>query len=318
MSLDLDNLRNAVARHGRIARVTVAEAAGSAPREAGASMLVREGGQSGTIGGGKLEFDATEAAREALATGTPMLRRIPLGPALGQCCGGAVTLLTEIFDSGSLPALAPDAPCFARPLPGSPPGRPLSVDRQLARLRNGSAPPRLTLLDGWILEPLRQPVHRLWVHGAGHVGRAIVTILAPLADWQINWIDTDESRFPDPVPEGVTRIVAEDPARIAAFAPPDAHHLVLTYSHALDLALCHALLTRGFASAGLIGSATKWSRFRKRLRQLGHSDAAISRIACPIGDPGLGKAPQAIAIGVTALLLKTATARGEAAMDCPA
>ena len=75
---------------------------------------------------------------------------------------------------------------------------------------------------------------------------------------------------------------------------------MLTYSHALDLELCHRLLTHGFARAGLIGSATKWARFRARLAALGHPPYAIARIDCPIGNPALGKHPQAIAIGVAA------------------
>lgn len=91
-------------------------------------------------------------------------------------------------------------------------------------------------------------------------------------------------------------------------------HLVVTYSHALDLALCHALLGHGFAALGLIGSASKRARFRARLAALGHAPAQIDRIDCPIGDPALGKHPQAIAIGVAAALLSTAAAaRGRAA-----
>lgn len=65
----------------------------------------------------------------------------------------------------------------------------------------------------------------------------------------------------------------------------------MTYSHALDQAICDGLLTRGFASAGLIGSDTKWARFRKRLQQSGHPFAEIDRIRCPIGDKALGKHP---------------------------
>jgi xanthine dehydrogenase accessory factor len=74
----------------------------------------------------------------------------------------------------------------------------------------------------------------------------------------------------------------------------------------LDLELCHALLGHGFASLGLIGSATKWARFRGRLGALGHAAAHIARIECPIGDPSLGKHPQAIAIGVAAAFLSQA------------
>jgi len=97
-------------------------------------------------------------------------------------------------------------------------------------------------------------------------------------------------------------------------APARADHLIVTYSHDLDLKLCDALLRHDFASCGLIGSATKWARFRSRLAALGHSEAEISRIACPIGDPALGKHPQAIAVGTAAGLLSPAgrtTARGD-------
>ena len=88
-----------------------------------------------------------------------------------------------------------------------------------------------------------------------------------------------------------------------------AEHLVLTYSHALDLELCHRILGHGFARLGLIGSATKAARFRARLHDLGHLPVEIQRIACPIGDTSLGKHPQAIALGVATELLRTAPQR---------
>jgi xanthine dehydrogenase accessory factor len=89
-------------------------------------------------------------------------------------------------------------------------------------------------------------------------------------------------------------------------APRDSEHLILTFSHVLDLALCDVMLRHGFGDCGLIGSATKWARFRARLAALGHAPAEIARIACPIGDPDLGKHPQAIAIGVAAAMMKPA------------
>jgi xanthine dehydrogenase accessory factor len=101
--------------------------------------------------------------------------------------------------------------------------------------------------------------------------------------------------------------VAHDPVLAIRHSPKAADHLILTYSHEIDLALCHGLLRHGFVSCGLIGSATKWARFRSRLSALGHEPAQIARIACPIGEPGLGKHPQAIAVGVAAALLTKAT-----------
>lgn len=147
----------------------------------------------------------------------------------------------------------------------------------------------------------RRPV---WIWGAGHVGRAIARVLAPFEERDVFLVDVAPDRLPDILPDIVTPVLAEDPVRIVERSDKQADHLIVTYSHDLDLRLCDALLRHGFASAGLIGSATKWARFRKRLTTMGHSDAQISRICCPIGRPELGKHPQAIAIGVAAALLE--------------
>jgi xanthine dehydrogenase accessory factor len=313
MSLDRDALAQAIARHGRVARVLVASVAGSTPREVGAAMLVWPQGQSGTIGGGALEFQAALRAREALASGRDRLDRVPLGPQLGQCCGGAVALLTELWDRARLERTGPDV--LARPLPARetgdrtgtgtgalPPEMPLPVRRRLADLRCGAGG-GAALVAGWMVEPVFAPARDLWVWGAGHVGRAVVGLMAPLPGWRITWIDTAADRFPDPLPEGIDRRVAENPGALVAEAPAATLHLVMTYSHALDLDLCHRLLVHGFGSLGLIGSDTKAARFRSRLRALGHGEAEIARIVCPIGRKSFGKHPQAIAVGVAADLL---------------
>ena len=163
---------------------------------------------------------------------------------------------------------------------------------------------------GWLVEPIVRTGESLWIWGAGHVGRALVATLLPLGRFELTWIDVAADRFPEDAPD---RVVASDPTSLVPSTPRGARHLIVTHSHAIDLALCHALLRHGFGACGLIGSATKWSRFRSRLRALGHADGAIDAIACPIGDPGLGKHPQAIAIGVAAELLREPTrARSEA------
>ena len=152
----------------------------------------------------------------------------------------------------------------------------------------------------------QMPMPPLWIWGAGHVGRAIAQVVAPLEDREIFLIDVAEEKLPDPVPEHVEPLLAADPTRLVNRAPAQSDHVIVTYSHDLDLKLCDALLRHGFGSAGLIGSATKWARFRKRLSALGHSEPQISRITCPIGDPSLGKHPQAIAVGVASDLILSA------------
>ena len=288
--LDLTTLRRALAQ-GPVTRVVIASHEGSSPREAGASMLVTPQTTHGTIGGGALEHQAILAARAH--QGPPKVTRIPLGPALGQCCGGAVTLVTETLTE------APQGPLHAVSLDGSP--MPLAVKRLLAQARAQGTLPATQILQGWLIDPVTPPKSTLWLWGAGHVGRAIAHTLAPLPDLAITWIDIAPDRFPQG-PEGVTQLPVPDPAQAVALAPRDAHHLILTFSHQLDLELCHRLLSHGFASCGLIGSQTKWARFRSRLQALGHDPSPIT---CPIGDPSLGKHPQAIAIGAAHQLMRS-------------
>ena len=302
MSFDIKALDAAVDAHGPVIRVVIAEVAGSSPREVGAAMIVWGDGQSGTIGGGTLEHDATQAARAMLAGHiTRQFTRHALGPDLGQCCGGRVSLLMERFDADRISGLPTDA--IARPASVDTGEMPLSVTRVLAAARNRGAAPEAQLRDGWMIEPVARPTRGLWIWGAGHVGRALIDVLAPLPDLALTWIDTGAARFPPNVPAQVTVIPQENPGDLVRFAPPSAEHLIVTYSHALDLALCHALLSHGFGAAGLIGSATKWARFRKRLAELGHGPEQIARIACPIGDPSFGKHPAQIAVSVAAGML---------------
>ena len=298
---DRDALQDAVSQHGRVARIVIASFDGSSPRETGAAMLVWHEGQSGTIGGGALEWQAMQDARAVLGTDRAIhVARVPLGPALGQCCGGAVTLLTEVYDAITAASLPTDV--IARPTDSR--DMPLAVKRLLANARGMGVVPQPQLLQGWFIEPVARPQRQLWVWGAGHVGRALVHTLAPLPDLHITWVDVRLDRFPETIPPNTRALPVPNPADAVALAPKNAEHLILTYSHALDLDLCHRLLGHGFASAGLIGSATKWARFRSRLAALGHNPAQIARIQCPIGNPALGKHPQQIAIGVATAFLQ--------------
>lgn len=87
--------------------VTVAEARGSTPRAAGTRMLVTATRFYGTIGGGRLEWEAQSHARAMLAAGTAAeALDIPLGPAVGQCCGGHVALRLERAGAATVAALA--------------------------------------------------------------------------------------------------------------------------------------------------------------------------------------------------------------------
>lgn len=112
---------NALARFARIGPtvcVTVSEARGSTPRLAGTRMLVGTTATLGTIGGGQMEFMAIDAARAMLAAGRRRdTMALPLGPEIGQCCGGHVALELQAVDAALLETLGAEvrAALDARP-----------------------------------------------------------------------------------------------------------------------------------------------------------------------------------------------------------
>ena len=98
-------IRQTIEHEGAAGLISVIGAAGSVPRESGARIVLQpDGGFFGTIGGGRLEYEALAAARAVLAAGRgeAQFRDWPLGPNLGQCCGGVVKTLTETFDHNDL------------------------------------------------------------------------------------------------------------------------------------------------------------------------------------------------------------------------
>ncbi len=299
---DLGELQKTVMQKGPVVRVVITGFEGSAPRETGASMLVWQDGQSGTIGGGALEFQMAARARKLLGQIGDWRREIvkmPLGPALNQCCGGNVEMLLERYAALEIRSIEGAAPSFTRPKQDgiSPTPAPLQAARLLRAERSGA-----TIDAGWFCEIMTQEKTPVWLYGAGHVGREVVRVLTGLP-FDINWVDTDRARFPDMVPVNYQCNV--NPAALVIDAPDNALHFVLTYSHSHDLEICHQVLSRRFGHLGLIGSASKKARFLKRLRELGHSDAVLARLQCPIGDRSLGKTPSAIAIGLAYWLMQS-------------
>ncbi|GAA4013842.1 xanthine dehydrogenase accessory protein XdhC [Actimicrobium antarcticum] len=302
--------------------VTVAAVAGSAPRETGAKMLVTRDRQIATIGGGHLELRACEIAREMLVLpAARRLERFALGPSLGQCCGGVVHLAFERIDADqaghvallgqrwqerrdtwrvvaldaiSAPSLLDDR---GQCLDGPP--TPV-IDRALPThiLRDAAA-------QHWLVDRCLAYRSHLLLFGAGHVGAAIVRALADLP-CHVTWIDQRDDVFPASVPANTTIEITDTPQSTVRAASPGSSFLVMTHSHALDQALCEAILQRNDAIwFGLIGSTTKRHQFEHRLRERGIPDQRLAGMTCPVGIDGIsGKAPAVIAAAVAAQLLQ--------------
>lgn len=301
-------LHRLVARDGIAALVTVVGVKGSTPREAGARMLVAaDGALSGTVGGGRLELEAVERALAAIRAGRDGSLRLDLalGPSIGQCCGGAVSLLIETFTAARLTAVARLAAAEAAgpfqtvvTLAGEAP-----VDRRLVATE-GCPPTAVIEPDGRLEESFGELCRDLLLFGAGHVGRAVVLALAPLS-FRVRWIDNRPDAFPDLPLARLEQVATATPAAELKAAASGSFVLIMTHDHALDLDILHAALTEDrFPYVGVIGSRTKRARFEHRLSDLGHPGSRIRAFTCPVGVPGItSKEPAHIAASVVAELL---------------
>ena len=260
--------------------VEVTEARGSVPRETGTRMLVGLSSAAGTIGGGHLELQAIARAREMLRTGEPAARtahtahtaqiaHYALGPALGQCCGGAVTLRFAPLDSEAMACWPAAAPRFHLQLFGA--GH---VGRAIAQ---ALAP--LDVVVDWIDERDDEFPTTFFEHGGvwpAHIRRVCVDAVEA------------EVRI---APPGAFFLVLTH-----------RHDLDLRLTEAI-------LKRGDFAFFGLIGSKTKRARFVHALEARGFEAERIARITCPIGlDSIEGKEPAVIAASVVAQLLAVRTA----------
>ncbi|RAK60678.1 xanthine dehydrogenase accessory protein XdhC [Phenylobacterium hankyongense] len=312
MSEWIANALAAVKRGERLAMVTVVGAQGSTPREIGARMLVWPDRFTGTIGGGSLERQGLDQARRLLGQSRRRhaLQDYPLGPLLGQCCGGHVRLLVEQVDADSLAWLEPAAAaCAARE-----PFR-LQAEFEGEDMRRSIQPtspdapadgPRTPIPEVRRLSELMQPARpKLVIFGAGHVAQAVARAFAPLP-FDLEWLASREDLRPEADGAHAELMSEDDLEACLEAAPAGALYAIFTHSHDLDYRLTRAALARGdFGYLGLIGSRTKRARFESRLKADGVTADQLARLTCPIGIPGLNsKAPAVIAVALAAELLQ--------------
>jgi len=287
-----------------VAMVTIVEVKGSAPREPGIRMLVSTNDLVGTIGGGHLEWRGMDIARAMLQGGERRrIERIPLGPALGQCCGGVVQLAFEVLGENDLPWLDAVEAAFAA---GKSVERTVPRDGKVAHAGSRAVVPAVTLqADGSWTDTLVPDEMHVVLFGAGHVGHALVKVLANLP-CRVHWVDERDTLFPAGLPDNIQAEASDTPEAVVAQAPAGSYFLVMTHSHALDQTLCQEIFRRSdFAYFGLIGSKTKRARFEHRLAERGVDASRFAEMTCPMGVPGItDKAPAMIAVAIVAQLLQ--------------
>jgi xanthine dehydrogenase accessory factor len=282
MAMDTNRITVKLAQQDAVF-ITIDSFEGSSPREVGAWMWVFADEVLGTVGGGNLEFQAIAHGRDLLAShgrdllaaknlpATDELRRYPLGPSLGQCCGGVVHLKFSFIS-------ATDA-----------------INREAAYA-----------IFQWAKGLNSMKVA---LFGGGHVGKALVRVLGTLP-CTVQWVDSRDEIFPLDVASNVQCEHSAPVQATVHSLPSGSHVLIMSFSHAEDLDVVAACLIRlrtknDLPFIGLIGSKTKWATFRHRLESRGFTADEIGHVTCPIGIEGVaGKEPEVIAVSVAAQLLR--------------
>jgi len=249
-----------------VVSVELSRVRGSSPREAGTSMYVSLDGLVGTIGGGQLEYMAIDEARAVLRREKNFsMMDVPLGPEIGQCCGGRVEIsLTRLSEKQKADAL------------------------EKARLDDDANP-------------------RVLIIGAGHVGRALASILSLLPVRPV-LIDSRKEEL-DLSDAPVERRLTPLPEADVRDAPSGSAIVILTHDHSLDfLVAAEALARSDLRYVGMIGSKSKRASFERWYAANSIKPAATSRLICPIGVTlSDDKRPEVIAAFVASEIMETLT-----------
>jgi xanthine dehydrogenase accessory factor len=303
-------------------------------------MIVTAEQTFGSIGGGNLEYTAIQQARDwLLESSLPAQKYQPfgLGPALNQCCGGAVVVHFERF-SDSCPqwvkTLAADRKSpvqnilvmgidSAEPTrslvskaDSAPTELPSEVFNAAQKMLHACPDDQLhsygeqevTELEvegaKWWLQLMLEARHPLVLFGAGYVGHEVAGLLTGLP-FEVTWVDSRPDAFPATQSSNICMRLSENPVAEVTSAKQGSIFVVMTHSHQLDEDICFEIMRHNdFAWLGLIGSETKQRRFVQRLNRRGIDQATLSRLVCPIGLAGIsGKQPATIALSLAAQLM---------------
>lgn len=256
--------------------VTVQAHRGSVPREADAWMAVFSSTTIGSIGGGHLEWQAIEQARAQLGgQAGAQLRRVALGPSLGQCCGGEVTLQFEPVSSMDRPRL-----------------------RQHLAAQQALWPPVALFGGGHVAAALVQVL--------GHLPFLVHWLDSRDGIFPDTLPANVHAEHSDPVQRAVAGLTPGSRVLIMSFSHAEDLDVVAA-------CLLRQRTQRDLPFVGLIGSRSKWATFSHRLAERGFSATELAQVTCPIGVPGIaGKAPEVIAVAVAAQLLQVTSSTKDA------
>lgn len=311
-------LITALERGERAVLCTILASSGASPRGAGTRMAVfQDGSAVGTVGGGRVELLAAQEALEVLQGAKTRLRAFSLAPEQtasgGMTCGGTVTIYYQLLTPQELPKLRKmydalntnaNSWLYFRLADGNVEAFEI-LNESEAKRDPGLFTKRAVLRKGEPLvyaEPLVR-AGRVYVFGGGHVGQALVPVLANV-DFRVTLYDNrpelaNQAHFPM-----AEEIICGDYEKITVAPTEDDYVVIMTPGHQTDFALLKQVLCNKTRYVGCIGSRYKIAKTQQLLREAGISEEAISSVHWPIGLPILAETPAEIAISIAAEMIQ--------------
>ena len=301
---------------------SILASSGSSPRGAGAKMAVfSDGSTLGTVGGGAVEQIAAKQAMDALQSGCSSLCAFDLSPdqihSIGMVCGGAVTVYYQYLspeDQKTVQtlqkwhdALTQERGAWLYMELSGPGVSEFSVffDSELPEDRSYlfTAKALFTGSDPCIYtEPISRP-GRVWIFGGGHIGTALVPVLASVDFRVCVYDDRPEFAVQERYP-AASSVVCGDFENIGIDLSADDCAVIMTPGHQADLSVLTQVLRTDAGYIGCIGSKKKVEHTNEVLRKAGFSDADLARIHSPIGLKIYAETPAEIAVSIAAELIR--------------
>lgn len=304
----------------KVVLCTILASSGSSPRGAGTRMAVFENGAAaGTVGGGQVEYLATQEAMEVLKTGKTHVRAFCLAPdqvaSIGMICGGNVTIYYQLLTQKELPVIREMAAALERDANAwlyMEIKEDAVVDLRIVEEAAAKASPDLfcnkAILRQGESTVYTEPIARagsVYVFGGGHVGRALVPVLANIG-FRVIVFDNrkeqaDQAHFPE-----AARVIFGDYSDIYSkiTLTKNDYVVILTPGHQGDYMVLEQSLRSEPKYVGCIGSRRKIAGTQARLREAGIPENAIQSVHAPIGLPILAETPEEIAISIAAELIQ--------------
>ena len=323
-----EEVRAALARGENTVLCTILASSGSAPRGAGAKMAVfSDGHTAGTIGGGAVERIAVEQAQELLREGRSLCRAFCLAPNqvcdIGMICGGDVTVYYQLLTPQELTCIeallellsSTENAWLIMKMPEGEPAQLGLFDAQhrLCFLPEASMEalqpmlcPRAVYRPGktaWYAEPVSR-AGRVYIFGGGHVGKALVPVLAKVGFHVTVFDNRPDFAKPEVYPHA-EQVIWGDYLHVGEKVTigPEDYVVIMTPGHQADREVLLQAMHTDAAYIGCIGSRKKIAATNAFLMQNGIEQSELQRIHAPIGLPIEAETPDEIAISVAAELI---------------